>query len=175
MAVAIWRGNRPEVTLGWPDSSKDGSLRPWPLRGSSKRNLSLTMERDRPTEVPALAALWLAGVRQRSGPWFCIRFHPGEYQQLREALVTAGWGHDAGLQSVMKRRGARGRRRAWRRARRVGTIVKARDVLRYLSPQAREQFVEGCRKKYQAWSSDTSEEEDDLAGPVVSSDPLFGP
>ena len=166
MAVAVYRGTRPEVTLGWPDGSKDGDLRPWPIRGSSKRNLSLTLERGRPTEAPPLAALWLCAVRRREGPWFTVRFHKGEYELLCQEAFRSGWlggwlAYRITLLGLFRRVDQ-------------AYVVRAEHALRWTSPAHVEQFVEGCRKKYQAWSSNDSEELDDRRGPVASSDPLFG-
>lgn len=147
--VTAWT-RHPEPSLGWPDGC---ALRPWPLRGSSKRNLSLCFPRGVPRETPALAALWLAAVRKRSGPWFEIRFHRGEFQALRDELVAAGFVHPPIDREISKKRGARGRRRAWRRARLIGVPVKARDALRYLSPNAARDFVAGCFRPYESTSS----------------------
>jgi hypothetical protein len=128
LALVTFWGNHPEPSLGWPDGC---ALRPWPARGRSKRNLSLAF-RKACHERPPLAALWLAAARKRSGPWFTVRFHRGEYERLYADLADAGWGFQ---RTPTPYSGARSYRRARRRDRRLGPkILKARDALRYTSP-----------------------------------------
>lgn len=83
MASAIYFGTHPEISVTLPVPSPDRQVLEWPLRGPSAYNYVCAFVPGLKRPIPPIAAVWLAGVRRRSGPWFCVSITPDEWAQVR--------------------------------------------------------------------------------------------
>ena len=152
MALVTYHGTHPEPSLGWPDGCRVAAH---VMRGRSIRNLSLVFPRGLPRETPALAALWLAGVRRREGPWFEIHFHKGEYQKLvDQALGDMGLGEWRAVRII-----PRGRYRTVEEA----YVLRAEDALLHTAESHARTFVNGCRAPYTVIGGEGERRHDPLA------------
>lgn len=146
MARARYLGPHPEPSVTLPQAPA-GRLSAWPFRNSGGRNEVWAFPQGLWRPIPPLVALWLCAVRRHEGPWFEVRFSPGEWAPFAEQLLASGWGElRPGPHGL--RKGARARRREWRRYRRIGTPVKAKAALKWGSPGKAADFLRGYRGRY---------------------------
>lgn len=155
MARVLYLGAHPEPSLSLPEAPPTGPLHPWPARNATGRNICYAFPRGIERRVPALVALYLAGLRRREGPWFSIRLERGEYQALLAQVVgwrrrreppMPGW---AGHSIRYKRRARRLWEQQHARDRARGRWLKAADVIAGWAPRQAEGFLRGYRGRYE--------------------------
>lgn len=81
-------GSHPEPSFAFPILGKETPVLPYgnvdlDAGYHSRRIDSVSLPAGAWRPVNPFAAIYLAGVRKRSGPWFDVRLHPGEWREIQ--------------------------------------------------------------------------------------------